>query len=596
MSSTPRTERSTAPDRWLVLRRPLALGLACLATTTGVLLVPAAALAAEGVDASYNVGCSIHPDVGQESSQDGSGVAYDGERNDVTVSPERHTISAASTSVYPSGTSRTGEDCGVEGSYRDQLVVGPGSSGLAAGATVEVQISVRLDAELAETWDDDGFFQTRARYSARASVTDLDDCAPGPEGGSVCERPMEFGASHEHYLSGGPPEAWYPDGYVDAAASRDSWFRTNGGGEADENVDEYRQLCAAWPCSPDENSMHPEGQEPIVLTGPAVLVVGHRYGLVGDLRLFTQAYDNVDVRGTATVDEFSVAITPAGGYEGVDLAYASAGTGPEADTTPPEVVADVGPAGAGGWHTSAPTVALTATDAGSGVASISYSATGAAATGPTTVDGDSAELPIGTDGITEVTFQATDRAGNTSDPQTLTVRLDTVAPTMTGLNDIEVPADTSAGTSVPFTVAAHDALDDAPTVACDRASGSIFPVGSTTVTCTATDAAGNTATGAFTVTVEQPTAIDPMDRLGQAVKQLPMSAAARTVLTYAHALADRYLDSGQTRRGCLALTAMQVSILGLQVVEFWRPGFGVPTATARTLGDLIGQARAEYRC
>jgi hypothetical protein len=36
---------------------------------------------------------------------------------------------------------------------------------------------------------------------------------------------------------------------------------------------------------------------------------------------------------------------------------------------------------------------------------------------------------------------------------------------------------------------------------CSPASGSTFPVGTTTVTCTATDASGNTATCSFTVSV-----------------------------------------------------------------------------------------------
>ena len=42
-------------------------------------------------------------------------------------------------------------------------------------------------------------------------------------------------------------------------------------------------------------------------------------------------------------------------------------------------------------------------------------------------------------------------------------------------------------------------------VACDPAPGSSFPVGTTTVTCTATDHVGNTDTGTFTVTVTQQT-------------------------------------------------------------------------------------------
>ena len=38
-------------------------------------------------------------------------------------------------------------------------------------------------------------------------------------------------------------------------------------------------------------------------------------------------------------------------------------------------------------------------------------------------------------------------------------------------------------------------------VTCTPASGSLFAVGDTVVNCAASDAAGNTATGAFTVTV-----------------------------------------------------------------------------------------------
>ena len=39
------------------------------------------------------------------------------------------------------------------------------------------------------------------------------------------------------------------------------------------------------------------------------------------------------------------------------------------------------------------------------------------------------------------------------------------------------------------------------TVSCVPASGSTFPIGTSTVLCTASDAAGNTATRSFTVTV-----------------------------------------------------------------------------------------------
>jgi hypothetical protein len=54
---------------------------------------------------------------------------------------------------------------------------------------------------------------------------------------------------------------------------------------------------------------------------------------------------------------------------------------------------------------------------------------------------------------------------------------------------------------VTFTVTATDNLPGL-TLTSSPPSGSVFPKGTTTVTCTATDAAGNTATCSFTVTVE----------------------------------------------------------------------------------------------
>jgi hypothetical protein len=50
-----------------------------------------------------------------------------------------------------------------------------------------------------------------------------------------------------------------------------------------------------------------------------------------------------------------------------------------------------------------------------------------------------------------------------------------------------------SGTPVTFTATATDAVDGTDAVTCVPASGATFPVGHTTVTCTAHDAAGNQA-------------------------------------------------------------------------------------------------------
>ena len=55
---------------------------------------------------------------------------------------------------------------------------------------------------------------------------------------------------------------------------------------------------------------------------------------------------------------------------------------------------------------------------------------------------------------------------------------------------------------VAFTVTGSDNSGIDPTIVCYPASGYTFPLGTTTVTCTATDGNGNENTCEFTVTVE----------------------------------------------------------------------------------------------
>jgi hypothetical protein len=100
------------------------------------------------------------------------------------------------------------------------------------------------------------------------------------------------------------------------------------------------------------------------------------------------------------------------------------------------------------------------------------------------------------------TYTATDGSTNTaSASQTITV-IDNTPPSITCPANITV--DAIAGTCaapVTFTVGATDNCS-VPSVGVDHASGSSFPVGTTTVHATATDAAGNSSTCSFTVTVK----------------------------------------------------------------------------------------------
>ncbi len=106
----------------------------------------------------------------------------------------------------------------------------------------------------------------------------------------------------------------------------------------------------------------------------------------------------------------------------------------------------------------------------------------------------------------EVAGTAEDKAGNTNSATVSGINIDKTAPKLTLPENPTVPATSSSGAAVSYTASASDDLDSAPVVACSPASGSTFPVGTTTVTCSATDRAGNTASGSFPVTVTDTTA------------------------------------------------------------------------------------------
>lgn len=112
-------------------------------------------------------------------------------------------------------------------------------------------------------------------------------------------------------------------------------------------------------------------------------------------------------------------------------------------------------------------------------------------------------------GNTTVTCTATDSWGNTAIPSTFTVRilppptLDTIPPTIEPRADMYATT-TGTSTEVSYTPpAATDNIDGAVPVTCEPASGSSFALGTTTVACSAQDAAGNAAASSFSVIVTQ---------------------------------------------------------------------------------------------
>ena len=79
---------------------------------------------------------------------------------------------------------------------------------------------------------------------------------------------------------------------------------------------------------------------------------------------------------------------------------------------------------------------------------------------------------------------------------------DTVPPQVLVPDDIVIETDNENGATANFNPQAIDNIDELITPSCNYSSGSVFPIGTTEVTCTATDSAGNTSTNSFNVTIE----------------------------------------------------------------------------------------------
>lgn len=149
------------------------------------------------------------------------------------------------------------------------------------------------------------------------------------------------------------------------------------------------------------------------------------------------------------------------------------------------------------------------TDAGEATAIVNYATITATdnvgvTVGPDLTEGlpSGAAFPLGT---TTVTYEASDAAGNTGSASFTVTVTDAEDPVVTAPANISVVADTGQSTAV-VTYDAPTATDnvgvtDGPNLTAGLASGSAFPIGETTVTYEASDAAGNTGTASLTVTV-----------------------------------------------------------------------------------------------
>jgi hypothetical protein len=190
---------------------------------------------------------------------------------------------------------------------------------------------------------------------------------------------------------------------------------------------------------------------------------------------------------------------------------------------------------------------ITAEATSAGGAVVTYSATASDAVDPaptlTCLPASGSQFGLGT---STVTCNASDATGNHSSKSFHVTVQDTTPPVLHGVPaDITAEATSAAGATVTYTSpTATDTVDPSPTVSCSPTSGSTFPLATTTVTCTATDASGNHSSASFHVTVHDTTA--PVIHGVPADITAEATSPAGAVVTYASPTATDAVDPNPT--------------------------------------------------
>ena len=185
----------------------------------------------------------------------------------------------------------------------------------------------------------------------------------------------------------------------------------------------------------------------------------------------------------------------------------------EVDGTAPVITPKVsGKTGGGGFYTGPVSVKWTVTDDGSRITSTNGCQ-------DATVANDTAGLK----------FTCTAKSAGGTAAKSVTVKKDTAAPELSVPTVIVQTGTGPAGANVGFSATATDAIDRRPSVGCAPPPGSLFPVGTTTVSCTASDAAGNRTSKSFPTIVLPPPAITTVQTTTTGT---PKPRRSRAVLLY----------------------------------------------------------------
>jgi hypothetical protein len=199
-------------------------------------------------------------------------------------------------------------------------------------------------------------------------------------------------------------------------------------------------------------------------------------------------------QGSATVTVAQTSNTTDATFNFAPAIFTVVVAGP-ANTAP--VIAVSGVVGGVGYEFgSVPAAVCSVSDAEDGPKQ--FTATLSAVTGP------NASIGLGSQ---TASCSYTDTGGLTASSSVEYSIVDTTAPSVAVPANITAEATGPSGATATFTASATDAVSPLTQDAtCTPASGTTFALGTTTVTCSATDTAGNTGSNTFTVTVQDTTA------------------------------------------------------------------------------------------
>jgi hypothetical protein len=149
------------------------------------------------------------------------------------------------------------------------------------------------------------------------------------------------------------------------------------------------------------------------------------------------------------------------------------------------------------------------TVSGTADASTTVTIAGGASTSTTSVNGSgnwTASVPLNLNMLNSLSITADDGMGSTSSSTMIDITFDNMAPVFGTTTDIMATTTSGTGGSVTYTnPIVTDNLSASTTAMCAPASGTSFALGTTTVTCTASDQSGNSASTTFDVILTQVT-------------------------------------------------------------------------------------------